>query len=297
METLFRSLMDQPGIHAAMVVDSGGQLLAFQGGALYDRAMLDGVSATLARALDSIDLLHADWDEVQVQFGDGSLMIRNLGAVDGQAGRAILAVVTDTSFNRSFVTVAMRVVVQKLKQALSASSSPSQVPGVLPAYPLYAGNSAISSPARPGAASHPGSAPPLYPAQPAGSALGAPPPKPSTSAAHVHGAHVQGAASAPHQSDLSSRLSWSGLDNAKSSGVGVAVADEPSSKVLSHVSKQLANYVGPMAKILTKEAVRKVCQDEPFSKERLTELVTVLASHIEDPAEAREFVTSMRSAT
>jgi hypothetical protein len=280
-----------------MVLDGGGQLLAFQGAPLYDRALLTGVSASLSQALDSVELLHADWDEMQVQYQDGSLMIRNLRVDPNSTGRAVLAVVADMSLNRSFVTVAMRVVVQKLRQALTGSADLSQLLGSAPDATL--GGAAASSPDGAYPPPHfPGVAPqPFAYSQVVGHA------DPRTSG---YGAGL-GPSANPHsglaapalpqqQSELSAGLSWSGVDDGKNSRVGVPVADEHAMRLLSKLAKALAPFVGPMAKVFVKEAVRNVCRDAPFCNERIGDVVKLLEAQIADPSDRQQFTSSLRTA-
>ncbi len=299
IDSVFKNLMEQPGIHASMVLNAAGQLIAHRGDALYDQALLESVSASLSRALDSVDLLHADWDELQVQYGDGMLMLRDLGSLP-QGGRATLAVVADTSLNRSFATVAMRVVVQKLKQALAgggdlsqlAATSSSSMLGELPA-----GAAASLTPGQAhqpplGGASHNGFSHPAgtsgyNAAQPGGGSQlgGAPAPR----------LDPTNPFRGPNQSAVGSGLAWSGVENNRSSGLGVAVADDESLQLLSTVAKNMAPFVGPMAKVFVKEAVLRVCQDVPFSRERLPAVLKALESQIEDPSDCQQFRYSIRS--
>jgi len=115
METVLQGLLELTGVNAALVVDEEGHLLAHRGRAVYDAALCEQVSVTLARVVDSIQLQHPDWESVTAHFGDGKLLLRNLGVVP-QAGPCVLAVVADSTLNASFATVAIRVAAHKLKK-------------------------------------------------------------------------------------------------------------------------------------------------------------------------------------
>jgi hypothetical protein len=77
------------------------------------------------------------------------------------------------------------------------------------------------------------------------------------------------------------------------SASGVAVADQASSVVLTACTKALARSAGPMAKLFVKEAVRKLCQGRPFSRDQLPALVAELEKQIEDAADAADFQRAM----
>ncbi len=83
---------------------------------------------------------------------------------------------------------------------------------------------------------------------------------------------AQGGASAAQQSTLS----WP--DDGKSS---VPVADEQAADFLSLCSSNLAQSVGPMAKIFIKEAVYNLMVQDPFAMEHAVMLVSALMKHID----------------
>lgn len=116
MDAILQGLLELAGVNAALVVDEAGHLVAQRGRAVYDAALCEQVSGTLARVVDSIQLQHADWDSVTAQFADGKLLLRNLGVLP-QHGPCVLVVVADSTLNASFATVAIRVAAQKLKRA------------------------------------------------------------------------------------------------------------------------------------------------------------------------------------
>lgn len=87
-----------------------------------------------------------------------------------------------------------------------------------------------------------------------------------------------------------SGLSWSGISNGSSASVsGVSVADSASSNVLTLCTHALAKSVGPMAKLLVKEAVQRLCVDRPFSKEQTPLLLSELEKSIDNPSAAARF--------
>jgi hypothetical protein len=91
-------------------------------------------------------------------------------------------------------------------------------------------------------------------------------------------------------------LSWSGVSSG--SGVGssdVGVSDSASSTFLTASTKELAVNIGPMAKVLVKEAVRKVCGERPFSRADGPALIAHLATMIEDPDDRAAFLRATRA--
>lgn len=94
-----------------------------------------------------------------------------------------------------------------------------------------------------------------------------------------------------------SNLSWSGVGSGSESGMSsdVGVSDSSSAAFLTACSKALALAVGPMAKVLVKEAVRKVCADRPFSRADAAALVAHLAAGIDDSDDRKTFERAARS--
>lgn len=301
IDAIFDDLMQQPGIHAAMVIGGNGQLLAFKGDVIYDRALLRDVAGMISKALDSVELLHANWDSIQARFGDGSLMIRNLGAIPHQVGRSVVAVVADPSLNRSFATVAMRVLVQKLKQALATGPGALQQalrrPAPPPPPPLRTAPAQSQGMAAPGSHSGIGRNQPSMGLGAAQSSLYGS----SASGAYSMGQEDSGLASSPDigpsQSEVSSGLSWSGAGASNSSGLGVTVVDQVSMDTLSQLAKAYAPFVGPMAKVFVKDAVRSICREAPFSSTQALDIVRTLASQIEDLKDRERFLNSTRPFT
>jgi predicted regulator of Ras-like GTPase activity (Roadblock/LC7/MglB family) len=116
METSLQALLEQAGVNAAMVLDGAGKLVGQRGRAVYDRALCEQVGGALARAVDSIQLQHEDWEQVTAHFADGTILLRNLGAVAGAP--YVLAVVADTTLNPAFAAVALRVAANKVRKAM-----------------------------------------------------------------------------------------------------------------------------------------------------------------------------------
>jgi hypothetical protein len=120
METILQAILDVAGMSAALVFDGSGRLVCHRGRAIYDRSLCEQVSATLVKAIDTVQLQHEDWDSISAQYADGKLLLRRLGASAG--GSHVLAVVGDASLNPSFATVAIRVAANKLRKALEAGA-------------------------------------------------------------------------------------------------------------------------------------------------------------------------------
>jgi hypothetical protein len=126
MDAILQSLMDLGGVTAALVFDSGGQLLGHRGHAVYDQALCAQVSAALAKALDAVQLQQEDWETLTAQYADGKIVLRKV--VAGQQ-TSVLAVVADGSLNASFATVALRVAAGKLKKRIEGGPGSSSVAG------------------------------------------------------------------------------------------------------------------------------------------------------------------------
>lgn len=100
-------------------------------------------------------------------------------------------------------------------------------------------------------------------------------------------------------SDSRPDLANSGLSWSKISSVGlsrVAVADPASGAFLARCAKELAQYVGPMAKVYVEEAVRRVSPEAPFALPMSASLVEDLAAQIEDPSDRKSFQKAISKA-
>jgi predicted regulator of Ras-like GTPase activity (Roadblock/LC7/MglB family) len=121
VDGILQALHEVEGVQASLVMNGAGQLLAHRAHAVYDRDLLADVSRTIVNALDSLQLVHDDWEMLTASFADGKLLVRNLNAGrDGSGVAVALAVVADARLNASFAGVAMRVAASRLKNATPA---------------------------------------------------------------------------------------------------------------------------------------------------------------------------------
>lgn len=131
MDTILQAILDVAGVTAALVFDGSGRLVCYRGPAIYDRALCDQLSATLVKAIDTVELQQEDWETISARYADGKLLLRKVDAAG--AGRHILAVVADTTINTSFATVAIRVAANKIKKALTGGGASSVLSATPPA--------------------------------------------------------------------------------------------------------------------------------------------------------------------
>jgi hypothetical protein len=268
MQNILEGLMRAvEGGQCSLVVDGTGQMLAYQACAIYDRALLEQVSKTIISAIDAVQLLNQEWDTLTSTFSDGSLTLRSLKPSGPAAGRTVvLGLVGDTRLNSSFANVGMRVASAKLKTCLE---NPSSISTISSSHLVAAGTSAGSSPSRSSA----------------------------TLRAVAHGSEKESSTGLPAIPEIASGgLAWSGLGST-SMGPGsseVQVADSASSAFLTACTKALARAVGPLAQLLVKKELRKLCPDRPFSREMADNLIAALRTHIDNPANSAEFQKKMR---
>ena len=153
MEGILQSLHEVEGVQATLVLDSEGLLLAHRAHAVFDQALLQEVGRTVSSAIDSLQLVHEDWEQISAGFADGKLLIRNLNAARQAPGRAAaLAVVADARLNPSFAGVAIRVAASRLKNAAVATPAPVHTPTPLPvvaAAPRISSVQSVVAPVRP----------------------------------------------------------------------------------------------------------------------------------------------------
>jgi hypothetical protein len=91
-------------------------------------------------------------------------------------------------------------------------------------------------------------------------------------------------------------LANSGLSWSQTSSLGlskIAVADAASSAFLTRSARELAQHLGPMAKVYVEEAVRRVSPDAPFSLSASSKFVADLAGQIEDPDDRASFLKAV----
>jgi len=132
---------------------------------------------------------------------------------------------------------------------------------------------AIESPGA-GTASAAGSSPAVAPAPPAAS-----------SSVHPAAGSRPGLAS--------SGLSWSKATGSSVVFSNVAVADPASAAWLGRCSKELARFVGPMAKLYVEEAVRRISPEAPFSLAAGKALAQELTGHLDDPKDRAKFLQAL----
>jgi predicted regulator of Ras-like GTPase activity (Roadblock/LC7/MglB family) len=253
MENILQGLNELEGVHGAIVIDASGHVVAHRTHSMYDLELVQQVSRAVASAIDAVKLVQEDWESITTHYSEGKLLLRSL-VPDAKGPAFTLALIADGRLNPSFAAVAVRVALGKLKAALQNGSG---------AADGHLGASARGAPVSSGA---------------------------SGASAPVPAAAGFAQTKAPITEVATSGLSWSGFGNSSvASGAGVSVADPASSAVLSACTKALARSVGPMAKLFVKEAVRKVCPDRPFSKDRSEALIAELAKSIQNPADAVQF--------
>lgn len=264
MKRILENLHTVEGVQGSLVVDGNGQILAYQAHALYDINLLEQISQSIVSAVDSIRLLHDDWDSLSATFSDGNLVLRNLKPGGEAAGRTVvLGLIADARLNASFAGVALRVATAKLKSLLESPNGASSL-----------GNSQAHSTTLTGASV-----------------------APYVGAASAQHSRSSSTPASPTSDLASSGLNWSGLGSSGGrSASEVPVADPESSAFLTACTKALAASVGPMAKVFVKDAVRKLCPDRPFSRVQGESLISVLRSHIDDAEESALFLRKARAA-
>jgi hypothetical protein len=262
VEPILQGIAATAGVTVVFVFDSDGRVAGFKGQPLYDEALLTEVARGLLKAAESLELQNPEWDGATVQFADGRLLLRNLGAQGGR--NHYLAVAGDAQVALPLFNVGLRVAVQKLKKALDGTGAATSA--------LTASGSAArdTAPAR--------SKPSLAPAVTASAQWREPAKSPAS---------VSGPASA------SSSLTWSKASGASSSSLGVEVVDAAALSFLTRCSKELARDVGPVANLAVKEAVRRLCGAEPFGLQLARKLVEALGSTIEDEDDRARFRRAM----
>jgi hypothetical protein len=252
MEAILETVQSLDGVNGAFVANGSGQVLAYKAHAVYDLPLLQQVAHVIVGALDSIKLLHEDWEALTAHFSDGKLLLRSL-SVAGKGPPMLLVVVADPRLNQQFAAVAMRVAVTKLKAVFENAAAP-------PAPSARNG--------------------------------GPPPPPNGPHSANWSGGAQAAASQAgayPKPEISTSGMNWSGLGTSGLSGSSVAVMDPSASEALSVCAKALARSLGPMAKVYVKEAVVRICQDRPFAKSQVPALVADLERNIGDPGDVARF--------
>jgi hypothetical protein len=267
MEYILQSLHELDGVNGAIVADERGQVVGWHARVIYDAELLQQVSQFVVHAVDSVKLLEENWDSLTSQFTEGKLLIRNLTDLAKPEPRPLtLTVIADNRLNLSFAAVALRVAVTKLKAFLGKENRPSM--------PL-----AGSSPVGIGGRAAPAPGHPLN----ASSSLGS-----SSSFGNSSGGASLGRSSSADFATTG--VSWLAQSSGTTSSIsGLMVADQSSAAFLTVCTKTLTRKLGPMAKVLVKEAAIRVSPDQPFSLLRAKELIAELAKHIRKPTDAQDF--------
>jgi predicted regulator of Ras-like GTPase activity (Roadblock/LC7/MglB family) len=281
LEPILQSLRDVEGVQGAMIVDATGGVVAHRAHTIYDLSVLQQVARAVVHTIDSVQLIHDDWDVLTAHFGEGKVLLRNLRLGNGKPRSYALAVIADATLNVAFLGVALRVAAGKL------------------ATELEAGPPATSSVAAPLGATL---AQPM-PAPAAMSATQMPSTQMSPMASTVGRAPAAPAAEPPRAELARTGLSWSGVASSATGSSGssvggysdVGVSDTESSTFLTACTKALGKSVGPMAKVFVMEGVRKVCGDRAFSRTDGPALLAHLAAGIEDSDDRASFQRATRS--
>jgi hypothetical protein len=261
MDAILQTLHELEGVNGTIVADNRGQVLAYKAHAVYDATLLQQASRAIVTAIDSIKLLHPEWESISAQFGEGRLLIRSVApASRNRPAELTLSLIADMRLNISFAGVALRVAVAKLASLLDTGLT-------APALPLAPNPPVAAAPA-------PVSPPASWPNAPVA----------SPAASNLHTSRQSSA------DGSGNGLSWSGFGASSGiSGSGITALDAASSAVLAGCTKALARSVGPMAKRYVKQAVVKVCGDRPFTKDQMGPLISELEKYLENPADVAQF--------
>jgi hypothetical protein len=266
MKKILQAVHAVDGVRGTLVLEGNGQILAYQSHAVYDLELLEKVSQTVVSAVDSVQLLHSDWDTLSASFTDGTVIVRNIKPGGAAAGRVVvLALIADSNVNHSFAGVALRVAAAKVKAVIENPGSSADL-----------SSSTIGS----GGMNSPSAISNTLPGIGGG----------------AQAATARKANASSIRTDLgSSGLSWSGLGSSGRVTSDVAVADPESSAFLTAATKALGASVGPMSKVFVKEAVRQLCPDRPFARQNWEALISELRKHINDTDDAAEFLKTLRA--
>lgn len=270
MQEILNGLLSQEGVYGAVVFEESGDVLGALGSSIYDNELLSDVASDLSQSIDALQLVNPFWEMVEVQFDEGYVFLRLVSEPGGEEARKVLAVIAHTDVNKSFASVAARVTAQKIKKRLASSGGAltlertnASMSGVIP-QGNFNGNTQNHS---------------LDPI-----------PDPSMSGSWAQSQVSQAA-------NLSMSGSWVTSTSQAGQAAGgnpkkppITVADAPSKAYLERSVKNLARYVGPMAKVFVKDAVRNICFDRPFSANDFQPLTIALAERIDGQASRSEFV-------
>ena len=90
MEKILQSLHELEGVNGTLITDPSGNILACNAHSMYDTSVLQQVSRSVVAALDSVRLVHEEWETVTAQFSEGRLLLRNLASGARQGGTVAL---------------------------------------------------------------------------------------------------------------------------------------------------------------------------------------------------------------
>ncbi|HET7504607.1 MAG TPA: hypothetical protein VFK02_26475 [Kofleriaceae bacterium] len=258
LEPILQSLRDVDGVQGAMIVDQAAAVIAYRAHAVYDLPVLQQVARSVLNSADSVQLIQDDWDVLTAHFGEGKLLLRNLRTSGNKPRRYLLTVIADQTLNVAFLGVALRVAAAKLIAVLEAGPEPA-----------------------------PASAPSLV--------------SPSNGS-HGGNGRTPAASEAVRPPELAKTgLSWSGVSHGSTVGSStvsssdVSIADAASSTYLTACTRALAANIGPLAKLLVKEAVRKVCGDRPFSRVDGPAVLAQIAASIDNSDDRATFQRATRA--
>jgi predicted regulator of Ras-like GTPase activity (Roadblock/LC7/MglB family) len=251
LDRILSAVHEVHGVHATLILDDGGQLVAWHAHAMYDEESLNQASRAISKAVETLKLAQDDWELVTTTFADGKVLLRNLGSTTERRG-GVLAVIADSRLNAPFACVAIRVAASRIKAALAAPPAPERMPIASgPTMPVGLGG-------RPGADTSSGSL-------------------------------ASGRSAPPHAEIAISSQTLPGTSSGLGPSPGVMVKDAAASGYLSACMEALLDCVGPLAKLFVREAVQRVCPDRPFAREDGPMLVAELVQHILRPADRAAF--------
>ena len=151
LEPILQSLREVEGVQGAMVVDPSAAVVAHRAHTIYDLSVLQQVARSVVNSVDSVQLIHDDWDMMTAHFGDGKLLLRSLRTSSGKPRRYVLAVIADSTLNVAFLSVALRVAATKLLAELEAGvpAASSPVPTTIAAGSTGSGRISMVDQSRP----------------------------------------------------------------------------------------------------------------------------------------------------
>jgi predicted regulator of Ras-like GTPase activity (Roadblock/LC7/MglB family) len=253
---VLQSLRDVEGVQGAMIVDHAAAVVAHRAHTIYDIPVLQQVARSVINAVESVQLIQDDWDVLTAHFGEGKLVLRNLRIPGAKPRRYVLTVIADPTLNVAFLGVALRVAAAKLLTALELPPEPAAV-SATPSALLRGGSIRLSG-------------------------------------SEVSGPVLERAGLAWSGTDHSVTASTSQVATSQVATSEVSVADAGSSAFLSACARALAVSMGPIAKRVVKDAVRKVCGERAFSRADAPALITRLSSGIEDGDDREAFLRATR---